>query len=383
MYCNSIIYNFINKLSLATFASVVMMSASVSAQTVVELRAINRLPFQLRESSGIAISSANRIWSHNDSGNTNQLFCFDTLGTLIRTVTIENIENIDWEDLARDPEGNIYINDAGNNDNNRTNLAIHIVPNPDATNESSIQATSIQFSFPDQMAFPPPSSNRNFDIEAIIWHNDSLVLFTKNRSNPMNGYCKMYTLPTTSGQHIARLKDSVFIGSTTNAGRVTAAAFNHQTNTLLLLTRAAVIGFDQFQGNEFFKGRKTYFSFQSLPGQAEAIDFVTENQVYITEEGSSSQGGFLYALTLPLQVGIGKRSLDQETPDIRLSENTVKVQWSNEAIIPAVLELIDMHGNVVSASFLTNKIQASNLQKGMYILRIQLNDRVISKKLMF
>lgn len=377
MYCKSI-----PKRILLLFVALHLLSAStVVAQSVVELRAINRLPFQLRESSGISVSNSNQIWSHNDSGNTNQLFSFDTLGTLLRTVTIQNAENIDWEDLARDPEGNIYINDAGNNDNNRTNLAIYIVPNPDATTANSIQASSIHFNFPDQTAFPPPASNRNFDIEATIWHNDSIILFTKNRSNPMNGYCKMYTLPASQGQYTARLKDSVFVGSNTNEGRVTAAAFNHQTNTLLLLTRAAVIAFDQFQGNNFFKGRKTYFTFQSMPGQAEAIDFITNNKIYITEEGSSSQGGFLYTLTLPDPVGITNNNEHLKAPEIVSQGNSIEVHWAQTNSTAQSIELVDLQGRTVANSLYSNTLELTGRQKGLYIVRITLENQVFSKKL--
>jgi uncharacterized protein YjiK len=261
-------------------------------------RPIVRLPVQLRESSGLVAAHHTMLWTLNDSGNTNQIFSFDTLGNLLRTITIGNIQNIDWEDLTSDPQGNFYINDAGNNDNNRQNLAIHILPNP-ALNPSGNQlAQSIQFHFPDQTAFPPPSNNRNFDIEAIIWRNDSIMLFSKNRSNPTNGYCKHYALKSAAGQQQAMLKDSVFIGLSVN-DRVTAAAIHSNGQMLVLLTRNGLVIFDHFEGNSFFKGRKTFLPFSTLPGQVEGIAFVDSQTLYMTEEGSSNQGGLLYEISLP------------------------------------------------------------------------------------
>ena len=89
------------------------------------------MPSVLTESSGIAIEGTNRIWSHEDSGNSNEIYCFDTTGTLLRTLTISNVHNIDWEDMAVDNEETWYLNDAGNNNNDRQNLAIYKIPSPE------------------------------------------------------------------------------------------------------------------------------------------------------------------------------------------------------------------------------------------------------------
>lgn len=48
-------------------------------------------------------------------------------GNLVRTITIEGVENNDWEDIAKDKNGFTYIGDFGNNDNDRKNLAIYKV----------------------------------------------------------------------------------------------------------------------------------------------------------------------------------------------------------------------------------------------------------------
>jgi len=272
-------------------------------------RPVVRLPYQLRESSGLVAIEPNTIWSHNDSGNTNQLFRIDTLGNILRTITVENVQNIDWEDLTRDSQGNFFINDAGNNDNNRQNLAIHILSNPQLNPSVSQQAQSIHFQLPDQTAFPPAVSNRNFDIEAIVWRNDSLMLFSKNRSSPTSGYCKLYALKASPGQQTAVLKDSVFTGLSVN-DRVTGAALHPNGQMLVLLTRAGLHAFDQFEGNMFFRGRKTFLPFHTLPGQAEGISFVDNQTLLISEEGNSNQGGLLYEIRLSsfLSAGIFKEA---------------------------------------------------------------------------
>lgn len=271
-----------------------IMASNFVSQQDIEARPIVKQPDVLIESSGIYVSGPNRIWAHNDSGNTNELFCFDTTGQLLRTLLISNATNIDWEDLAVDDQKRVYINDAGNNNNNRTDLKIYRIPNPDSIPEDEVQAEVINFVFEDQYQFPPPPSNRNFDIEAMIWKSDSLFLFTKNRSNPQTGYSKMYRLPAHPGIYTAQLIDSVYLGSTNEEARVTAADINPVTGELLLLTRTKIVSFRAYPGNRFFDGYITEYFFTEPMGQIEAIGFVDNNRLFITEEVTGPNTGFLY-----------------------------------------------------------------------------------------
>ncbi len=276
----------------------------------VTLRPMARLPMEIYESSGIVITAPDRIWSHEDSNNENQIFCFDTTGALLRTLTVENATNVDWEDLTRDNQGRFYINDAGNNDNDRKNLAIYRIPNPETVTGTTVRAEVITFSFPDQKLFPPPQSNRNFDIEALIWHNDSLFLFSKNRSIPQNGYCKMYKIPANPGQYVAKLADSIYLGNTNDLARVTAADLHPITGELMLLTATRLLSFKNYQGSQFLRGIMTEYVFPSRPGQNEGLAFVTYSLLYMTEEGGLNIPGNLYEIRLPASI----TSSDAETP---------------------------------------------------------------------
>ena len=66
------------------------------------------------------------IWTLEDSGNANEIYGLNfENGAIEKTLTIENTENIDWEDITKDKEGNLYIGDFGNNDNERKDLCIY------------------------------------------------------------------------------------------------------------------------------------------------------------------------------------------------------------------------------------------------------------------
>ncbi len=265
---------------------------------IIEPRVITSLPNIVYESSGIHVTGPNVIWTHNDSGHTNQLFQIDTTGNLVRILTVVNATNVDWEDLAVDNQGRVYINDAGNNANDRKDLVIYRIPDPDSIEGFHVEAERIDFVFEDQTQFPPPVTYRNFCIEATIWKDDSIFMFTKDRSNPITGYTKMYAVPAVPGNHVAVLLDSLYVDNENHPARITAADYNPATGEMVLLTRTRVLSFTDFPGNRFFDGTIIDYQFSHLIGQVEAIAFVTDNRLYITSEGSSSQAGNLFEVIL-------------------------------------------------------------------------------------
>ena len=103
---------------LSFFLPVVLLNAQVSTTL------IGTLPENVLESSGL-IYYNNRLITHNDSGNSPQLYELDSLGSQIfRTITINNATNIDWEDITQD-DTYIYVGDFGNNSGNRQDLRIY------------------------------------------------------------------------------------------------------------------------------------------------------------------------------------------------------------------------------------------------------------------
>ena len=86
-------------------------------------------------------------------------------GNLVRTITIEGVENNDWEDIAQDKNGFTYIGDFGNNDNDRKNLAIYKVK-IDKENSTPVLQTT-KFSYPEQTEFPPNKKSLLYDCEAF------------------------------------------------------------------------------------------------------------------------------------------------------------------------------------------------------------------------
>jgi hypothetical protein len=219
------------------------------------------MPAELNEISGFILmdkSKTPNFIAHNDGENAPYLY--ETKGAkIINTIKFpKNINNNDWEDLTKDDKGNIYIGDFGNNLNARKDLLIY------RYNAAQNRIDSITFTYPDQKLFPPPlQKDWNFDCEAMVYCNDSLHLFSKNRFVG-NFYTKHYSLPAKPGNYIAQFRDSIYLKNQV----VTGAAISNDGKSLALVTyyfalenkfrpvsRTSIWFFKDYKDTNFFKGR--------------------------------------------------------------------------------------------------------------------------------
>ena len=88
----------------------------------------------IREASGIVASRRHPgiFWVHNDSSNPPSLYAVRRDGSLVRSYQVA-APNIDWEDIATDDAGHLYLADTGNNKLLLPVRVIHQVDEPDPT----------------------------------------------------------------------------------------------------------------------------------------------------------------------------------------------------------------------------------------------------------
>ena len=114
----------------------------------------------LRELSGIVASrTQSDVWyAHNDSGDTNRFFAFNSVGTSLATFTVTGANAIDWEDIAIGPGPTVgvqylYLADIGDNSANRSTVQVYRIPEPSipAANGSYALsgAATLQLQYPD------------------------------------------------------------------------------------------------------------------------------------------------------------------------------------------------------------------------------------------
>ena len=227
-------------------------------------------------------------WSVNDSNNAPALIAFGKDGKIIvpdilpeggyKGIKVKGAKNNDWEALAADDKGNIIICDAGNNKNNRKDLAVYIVPEPDPYKETATRkAKKVRFEYPDQTAFPPKKMEMNFDSEACFYSKGRLYLLTKHRGDTKT---KLYVFPSLDFGKKQVLK---LLGSAEIGGMATDAAISPSGKKLAVLTYYGAFLFKKSRWKKsFISGKKMNLPFSAK--QCEGITFDDEETIIISNE---------------------------------------------------------------------------------------------------
>jgi hypothetical protein len=128
----------------------------------------------IREASGIVKSRRypGVYWVHNDSGNRPVLFAVRRDGSLIREFEVA-IPNIDWEDVATDDQGHLYLGEIGNNDRRLPLRAVYRLdePDPAQARDKPLAVTSASY-----YRFPPDG---RFDAEGLFIDGNRAIVVAK------------------------------------------------------------------------------------------------------------------------------------------------------------------------------------------------------------
>lgn len=90
---------------------------------------------RVTESSGLVASRKDPsvFWTHNDGGGKRQvLYGVTRQGQSVAEFRVTGAVLDDWEDIAADNQGHLFLGDIGNNDSKRSSIAVHQVDEPDA-----------------------------------------------------------------------------------------------------------------------------------------------------------------------------------------------------------------------------------------------------------
>lgn len=319
---------------------------------------ICNLPAKLNESSALHVTAAGICWSLNDSGGDPVLYAFDTTGTLVDTIIVSGASNRDWESLAVDKAGGrVFIGDFGNNSQGRQDLTIYWA----AWDEDRITSpvSKMTFSYPDQVVFP---AKDNFDCEGFFYWQDSLYLFSKNRTTGAAGYAKLYRLPIDTGFQEAVLVDSILLGAP-----VTGADIRDDGSQIALISYGLLYLIDLQPGQPFTAGAVRLLS---IPfSQTEAVAYVSDHLLYFTNEQ-----GQLYSLDVSIPAhssGVDDRSDFHLIP---VGPGRWQVTDASEI---AGLSVFDLSGRLVSYQQLdtpTAEIDLSAHPQGQYLVMALTNE---------
>ncbi len=353
------------------------------------------LPEAIKETSGLVFYN-NRVITHNDSGNQPNLYEIDTLsGNIVRTITLNNVTNVDWEDIAQD-ENYIYIADIGNNNGNRQDLKIYRISKSDYLASNSVNAETISFTYEDQTDFTSQPNNTNFDAEAIGITGNNIVIFTKNW---IDLHTNAYVIPKTIGTHIAH-KESAY----NSQGLITGASFDGDrimlsgydttaTPFLVFVSENRPPGFDFFGGDPY-RIDLVGTAFLEQGSQVEAIGYFDLGfKCFITREFSSIDvGGTTIEFPQKLYEFTSEIFSLLSTNDVVLSnqvdiapnpvENSFQILQKSNPLEIKSIQLYNLLGKE-SLSFKDSEmIDLSNLKNGVYFVRIQFaSGQIVVKKI--
>ncbi len=237
----------------------------------------------IHESSGLVKSRRleGLFWTHNDSGDRPRLFAVTREGHDLGTVEIRGADNVDWEDIAIDDAGFLYLCDIGDNRGRRHDLVIYQVPevDPRHIHEATV-AARFPFHYPDR----PP-----IDAEACFYADRALYIMTKERGSDET------TLYRLDLSHPGQEQAATFLGRTEIESLVTGADVTPDGTLLAVLSYAYI---DLFRkppdSDNYLAGphRRLAIHF----GQAEGIAWDGNDLLISNEEGNLLRRG---GLSLP------------------------------------------------------------------------------------
>ncbi|NRA11622.1 MAG: hypothetical protein HRT57_06685 [Crocinitomicaceae bacterium] len=251
-----------------------------SAQLIEE----HKLSENLSEISGLELLNDSTLIAVNDGGNKPRLFLLNLKGKVTKIINVLDVKNKDWEDITIDKE-HIYIGDIGNNSNKRSNLKIYKIKIEDILKKKEVKAKTIKFNYGEQTAYPPTEDSMFFDAEGMTFYDDSIWVFTKDRSTTPNGYSRIYKIPTTPGTYTVYKSGQAYIGKN---GWLTdgVTAVDVYKNHFYILT------YNRYIIKKYANGKFTNvssFKFKSV-AQRESIVVLNKASIFVADEKNPLTG---------------------------------------------------------------------------------------------
>ena len=332
---------------------------------------IGEVPDMAKECSGIAKLPSGNYAMVNDSGNEPEVFITDSTGTLVTSIFLDDVCNIDWEEVEYN-DGHLYIGDFGNNKNGRTDLTILKYAISDKDELSNLEL--IKFRYAEQKEFPESKKYRNYDTEAMVQLGDSIYVFTKNRTKPFTGYTYLYSMPAKAGNYTVSRLDSFKTGhGDKSMFWVAGAALSSDKSKLVLLGYDKMWVFTDFEGANFFGGKSKTYAFEELT-QKESITFINNKTVLITDELNEFGGGEMYLAHFEddqkLKFSVGSKEF-ADSIEVKIdSENHPKLQY----------ELLNTKAEraaygIIPKSVKSYSIDTKDIPAGGYVLSILLDGK--------
>ncbi len=226
---------------------------------------------EIAESSGV-VESRKRpgiYWTHNDHGSRPAIFAIGRNGDCVNRFLID-APNHDWEDIALDEQGRLYIGDIGDNEHTRSMLYVYRLPEPDARGASAKDPLPIERRWQLQC----PKEPLNFEA-LVIWQGHGYLISKMNKQHPAG----LYRFPLDAPDAPVTLEH---LGHLSVRDQVTAADIRSDGKLLAVLTYAGLYVY-RIDG-EVDRARKVQPVFIPIRGHRIEGCCFTTGGVFITSE---------------------------------------------------------------------------------------------------
>ena len=156
----------------------------------------------LLEISGVAASRINPgiLYIHDDSGNPNQVYLTDGTGADKGTLTLTQVGNRDWEDIAVGPGpvagvSYVYVGDIGDNDSKYSSVFVYRFPEPDLTGKTMPYVADINSVDIIELKYPDGPANAETLMVDPLTRD---IYIASKQSNLSKIYVARYPQSTTS-----------------------------------------------------------------------------------------------------------------------------------------------------------------------------------------
>lgn len=221
-----------------------------------------------KESSGLIRSRQHPgvFWTHND-GATHHLRAINRAGEKLATIHVPGILMWDWEDIADDADGNLYLADIGNNLRARTSAVVYRIKEPDPNSDTQAK---VDRSWRLVFAGVP------FDAEGLVIWGDHGYLVSKTEGNQR---ARLYRWPLAATDPQIKLVD---LGELNVFSPVCGADISRDGGKLGLVTIDGACVFNLTDGPESAVGVEP-FGKHYPPGQVEGCAFDEDGLVTVAE----------------------------------------------------------------------------------------------------
>lgn len=255
---------------------------------------------QIDEASGLAVSwtTPGVLWTHNDSGNTAQVFALSTSGKLLATYTLAGTRNVDWEDIQVGPgpvpgQSYLYLADVGNNSLGRSTVQLYRIPEPTVPNAGAPPATAadaptvtlrgaerfdLRYTKPGAggvLTFP----KYNAETLLVDPHTGDVVIVGKNRND-------VFAVPAARLRAGAGTVDLAYVTTLTRGSTFTGGSVSADGTTVVVKSNSAVYVWQRGAGQSLAD------LFRATPAAPSSVSGPAGEAIALTPDG----GGF-YTVT--------------------------------------------------------------------------------------